>query len=135
MLSESYLNQSEIEMKAGDHVRQGDVLLMYVDKIPSDAKENSKDTNGLAVLAYGETSGHAHVVEENEACEVVYKRTAEGERFLSLLGQTLISHGNLTNLGVQPNTQDHTALLLHEGKLMQGFQVEDWGDEVRRVAD
>jgi hypothetical protein len=124
-----------MKMKPGDHVRQGDVLLLYVNDIPADAVEDSKDKHGLAVLAYGEVSGHAHVVEETEACPVVYKKTREGERFLSLLGQTLISHGNLTEKGISPNTQDHTALFLHEGKLMQGFQVEDFGEEVRRVAD
>lgn len=122
-------------MKVGDHVRQGDVLLMYVEKIPDDAQDDVKDKHGLAVLAYGEVSGHAHVVEESDACEVVYKSTPEGVRFLALLGQTLIRHGNLTPDGIQPNTADHTALLLHEGKLMQGFQVEDFGEEVRRVAD
>lgn len=122
-------------MKISDQIRQGDVLLVAIDEIPADATECSKDQHGLAVLAYGEVSGHAHLIEETAAAPVRYLRNREGERFLSLLGQTLIKHGNLTNLGIQPNTQDHSALLLSQGKLQQAFQVEDFGEEIRRVAD
>lgn len=116
-------------------IRQGDVLLVYVDKIPETAIEDAKDQLGRAVLAYGEVSGHAHMIEETELAPVQYKRTHEGERFLSLLGQTLIKHGTITNDGIADGTADHSALVLHEGKLIQGFQVEDFGEEIRRVAD
>lgn len=118
-----------------DHIRQGDVLLVYVDSIPATAEENAKDSNGLVVLAYGEVSGHAHLIEETESAQVTYHRTREGERFLSLLCQTFIKHGNLTKDGIQDGTADHSALLLRNGKLQQAFQVEDFGLEIRRVAD
>lgn len=121
--------------KVGLHVRQGDVLLLYVDKIPDTAIEDAKDPLGRAVLAYGEVSGHAHMIEETELAPVQYKRTPEGERFLSLLGQTLIKHGTITNDGIADGTADHSALVLHDGHLIQGFQVEDFGEEIRRVAD
>lgn len=122
-------------MKIPDQIRQGDVLLVAVDSIPADATECAKDAHGLAVLAYGEVSGHAHLVEAITAAPVQYLRNREGERFLSLLGQTLIKHGNLTQTGIQNGTADHSALLLRDGKLQQAFQVEDFGEEVRRVAD
>lgn len=121
-------------MKAIESIRQGDVLLVYVDSIPTSA-EDCDDANGLAVLAYGEVSGHAHLVERKAPGSLRYVKTRAGERFLSLLGQALIKHGNLTPTGITDGTADHSALLLREGKLQQAFQVEDWGDEIRNVAD
>lgn len=115
-------------------IRQGDVLLVYVDQIPANATENANDALGRAVLAYGEVSGHAHLIEAPPQ-GLRYVCTREGERFLALLGQTLIKHGTLTKDGIQDGTADHTALLLHDGKLQQAFQVEDFGEEVRNVAD
>lgn len=117
-----------------EQVRQGDVLLVEVDSIPASATEDASDEQGRAVLAYGEVSGHAHLVEAPSQ-GLRYTRTREGERFLSLLGQTLIKHGTLTKEGIQDGTADHSALLLREGKLQQAFQVEDYGAEIRNVAD
>lgn len=39
-------------------IRQGDVLLQPIDKIPATAKKQK--IKGVPALAYGETSGHAH---------------------------------------------------------------------------
>lgn len=115
-------------------VRQGDVLLVYVPEIPEGATESANDDLGRAVLAYGEVSGHAHMIDAPPQ-GLRYVRTREGERFLALLGQTLIKHGTLTKDGIQDGTADHSALLLRDGKLQQAFQVEDFGEEIRSVAD
>lgn len=122
-------------MKDRYMIRQGDVLLVEVDSIPESADINAKDPNGLAVLAYGEVSGHAHVTVEEHPGDVRYVRTREGERFLALLNQTLTKHGTLMKDGVVDGTADHSALLTRNGMLQQAFQVEDFGEEVRRVAD
>lgn len=118
-----------------DHIRQGDVLLVYIDEIPANATLVATDDAGRAVLAYGEVSGHAHLVEARETGTVQYYRTPAGERFLALLAKTMVTHGTLTDQGIAAGTADHTALLLRKGRLQQAFQVEDYGVEVRRVAD
>lgn len=119
-------------------IRQGDVLLVPVKSLPADATVDCKDPLGRAVLAYGETSGHAHMIELEDPKQVEYRGSPAGERFVKLLTKSLkanISHGNLTPDGIAPNTFDHSAILLRDGVLQQGFQVEDFGEEVRRVAD
>ena len=45
------------------HVRQGDVFIKRVDKVPSDAKP-IKRINGRVILAYGEVTGHHHSLTE-----------------------------------------------------------------------
>jgi hypothetical protein len=47
-------------------VRQGDVLLTRVARIPAGAKEKVRD-NGRIVLAYGEATGHCHTIEDSLA--------------------------------------------------------------------
>jgi hypothetical protein len=42
--------------------RQGDVLLIRVDSLPTGLREIPRD-RGRVVLAYGETTGHAHAIE------------------------------------------------------------------------
>lgn len=43
-------------------VRQGDVLLRRIDRIPDGLQEVPRE-NGRLVLAHGEVTGHAHVIE------------------------------------------------------------------------
>lgn len=50
--------------------RQGDVLLKAVDAIPEDAVAQQTQ-NGVIVLAFGEATGHAHVVDS--ALATMYK--------------------------------------------------------------
>lgn len=119
-------------------IRQGDVLLVPVKSLPDSATIECKDEHGRAVLAYGEVSGHAHMVVLDEPEAVEYRGTPDGARFVNLLKKSLkanLEHGNLTKDGIQPNTFDHSAIMLRDGVLQQAFQVEDFGEEVRRVAD
>ena len=61
-------------------IRQGDVLLVPVDRVP-DAVVPVAREDGRLVLAEGEVTGHAHVIEAEQA-ELV---TAEEARELYLL--------------------------------------------------
>lgn len=98
-------------------VRQGDVLLVKTtDKVPSEAKP----VQGAVILAYGEVTGHAHRI--IEADKVGYF-DSNAERFLQIAERTALSH------------EEHTAVILDKGTYRQAFQVEDFGEEVRRVAD
>lgn len=47
-------------------IRQGDVLLVKVSEIPSDAKPAKRD-KGRLILAYGEITGHSHSIEDKAA--------------------------------------------------------------------
>lgn len=42
--------------------RQGDVLIVKVDKLPKGEGKVETPTNGCFILAYGEQTGHAHRV-------------------------------------------------------------------------
>jgi hypothetical protein len=128
----------EETVKQKFQARQGDCLLIEVDSIPADATEDCRDKNGLPVLAYGEVSGHAHCIEEVEPGQVSYRKTPDGRRFIELLKTSIatnLKHGNLTNKGVSEGTGDHSAILLRGKHLQQAFQVEDFGEEIRRVED
>jgi hypothetical protein len=66
-------------------VRQGDVLLVPVEQAPVDVEPVELD-HGRIVLAHGEATGHAHVV-EGEAAELVSAAGAE-ELYLLVHGET-----------------------------------------------
>lgn len=105
-------------------VRQGDVLLVaasYRGGMPADAKP-VKTQGNLVVLAHGEVTGHAHAIVEQK--KVTYF-DAGAERFLQITEKTALTH------------EEHGAIMLNpeNGHLQQAFQVEDFGEEVRRVAD
>jgi hypothetical protein len=97
-------------------LRQGDVLLVKVSAVPKGAKP----VKGDVILAYGEVTGHAHRVIEKEK---VHYFDAGAERFLQVLEKTALTH------------EEHSAVMLERGVYKQVFQVEDFGVEVRRVAD
>jgi hypothetical protein len=68
-------------------IRQGDVLLERVEKIPKNTKKEQKD-NGDVVLAYGEVTGHKHRV--LDGAEVLLAEN--GERYLEATKQTALVH-------------------------------------------
>ena len=105
--------------------RQGDVALVLTTlaTIPEGAKEIKPEARGI-VLAYGEVTGHAHRIEvpKKEQHKVRYW-DAGAERYLQVLERVTLKH------------EEHAAIVLDKGIYRQAFQVEDFGPEVRRVAD
>jgi hypothetical protein len=101
-------------------VRQGDVLLQPVDKPPDGLKEIS----GPIILAHGEVTGHAHVIclPDTERHKVRYW-DGGAERYIQVLERVTVTH------------EEHAPIVLEPGIYKQGFQVEDFGTEVRRVED
>lgn len=97
-------------------LRQGDVLIIPVARLPAGAVQ--RPATGLAVLAYGEVTGHAHTV----------------------AGGVLHTEGDVTYLTVEELTevrhQEHAAIPLAPGTYRITRQVE-WTDamEPRQVAD
>ena len=103
--------------------RQGDVLIISADAIPADATPIDRE-NGRVVLAHGEVTGHAHAIKlpETERHKVKYWN-AGAERFLQVMERVALTH------------EEHGEIVLNEGIYRQGFQVEDFGTEVRHVTD
>lgn len=100
-------------------IRQGDVCLVRVDFIPEDATIVAP-TNKGHVLMWGEVTFHSHRFVEAEKVELF---DAGAYRFIKLLEKTALTH------------EEHSAIFLDKGTYQQGFQVEDYGTEIRRVAD
>lgn len=70
--------------------RQGDVLVVPIESIPSGLAEVPRD-NGRLVLAYGEATGHAHVV-DGEAVLLAADVAELDERFLHIEQEAQLVH-------------------------------------------
>ena len=103
--------------------RQGDVLLVQVEEIPSDAKPCKVD--GDVILAYGEVTGHAHRLEAGTVKPLakggVWEPTAE--RFIQALEGAVLKH------------EEHAPIAIPPGKYRVIQQREYSPEEIRNVAD
>lgn len=75
--------------------QQGDVIIEAVDSIPQGAKLRK----GRCVLAEGEVTGHAHVIEQKGA--KLYEGNT-GELFLELSKEATVTHEEHGNVTVAP---------------------------------
>lgn len=105
-------------MLVGQHVRQGDVLFL---KMSNDATlpEGVKPQQTPAVVALGELTGHSHQFLK----DVILLDRESGVQEIFVPKPTNLVH------------EEHTAIMFSEGKFRRGFQVEDFGEEIRQVAD
>ncbi len=117
-----------------NQIRQGDVLLLPVKELPANLTEVERDS-GRLVLAYGEGSGHAHVIDA-PVSEAQLLADADGARFLRIMERAFLVHaGNLSTLApVVP--LEHAAIEIEPG-LYRQIPQEEWSDamEPRRVVD
>lgn len=72
------------DIAVGEFVAQGDVVVMRVDSIPADAVPGKRDA-GRIVLAYGEVTGHAHAIADQDVevfvkGDTMYLRVPEGTK-------------------------------------------------------
>jgi hypothetical protein len=102
----------------GKQYRQGDVLLVQVEALPSEAGRQDKVSSDI-VLAYGEVTGHAHVVSATAAN--LYN--SSGEHFLEVNVATPLSH------------QEHASIVLEPGVYRVIRQREYTPQENRGVQD
>lgn len=104
--------------------RQGDVLLIPVSEIPSQAKA-IESRGGRVVLAEGESTGHAHTVETGVA--TLYSTAESADRWLRVHQQAgsvaLLTH------------QEHTPITLPPGDYAVRRQREYSPAEIRHVVD
>ena len=107
----------------GDCVRQGDVLLIRTTKrsITAAHKPVDRDSSGRVVLAYGEVTGHAHVLHDPGVCLL----RAEGisDRVLTVERLCELTH------------EEHASIPVGPGTYLVRTQREWAGEEVRNVAD
>jgi hypothetical protein len=96
--------------------RQGDVFIEQIAELPKDLKPQT----GKIVLAYGETTGHAHVIEDECA-----------ESFVDVDGNLFIS----TEEPVTVKHEEHSDIALPPGIYKITHQREYTPEEVRRVQD
>lgn len=126
----------EKQMKLNsDQVRQGDVLLVRADKMPSWAKEAQRDDHGRVVVEYGESSGHGHAF---RGAGVTGFR-AETSEMAAMAGLDAVLVGGSTELlrheFVDGRHAEHEPVALAPGAWVRAIQVEYDPDQEQRVAD
>lgn len=98
--------------------RQGDVLLIPVDVVPTGAVQEATD-GGRVVLAFGEVTGHAHAIDVERA-----KTFHNGEhRYLVVTDGAILRH------------EEHSPLCLEPGAYRVQLQREYEPAGFRRVID
>lgn len=102
-------------------IRQGDVCLIRVSALPDGAIQAK--VNDDVILAFGEVTGHAHRIKQNAEHPSVRVFDFGAERYIQVIETVALSH------------DEHAAIVLEKGIYRQAFQCEDFGEEVRRVAD
>ena len=81
------------------HYRQGDVLLIEAGSLPTDAVREGRQDARL-VLAYGEATGHAHVIAAPRSGASLY-RSANG-RYLEVVAPTEMVHEEHAAIAIPP---------------------------------
>lgn len=76
--------------------RQGDVLIVAIDSIPSDAKELPRTKRGI-ILAEGEVTGHAHRIPSRHA---TLMRTESDARYMRVTAPVALNHEEHTTVDI-----------------------------------
>ncbi len=84
--------------------RQGDVLIVPVDAVPEGVRLVAREA-GRLVLAHGEVTGHAHVVEGAAALFALDSRLATG-RFLRVEGDASVVHEEHDSIVLPPGAYE-----------------------------
>ena len=118
--------------KIGEHVRQGDVLVIRGSRqeVTVHHKEMLRE-NGAVVVAVGETSMHAHVMRDPSVCMLA--REGVSDRVMTV-GADLV---NLILEGGEsaPGVPRHGPIPVPKGTYVVRTQREWSGEEVRNAQD
>lgn len=105
--------------------RQGDILITRVtdpNSVSLDGAKTVDRDNGRVVLAYGEVTGHAHALHDDNATLV---EVANGDRYLRIVGDS----------EVELRHEEHSKISLTPGLYKVTRQREYSPEEIRTVAD
>lgn len=115
-------------------IRQGDVLLKPVTKLPDGCKEVPND-NDRIVLAYGEVTGHAHAIADHRpalrAGEIADAAIARASLFIAPSGERYLEVRETVSL----SHEEHSTHVINPGIYRLPIQVEYSPAELRRVED
>lgn len=114
-------------------LRQGDVLLVPVTSIPATAKEVTPDNGLPIILAYGETTGHAHGIFGR--AKMFRDDGAGGATFISAELGAVLAHGTPTDAVTIPRDPDHGAIPLNGLYEVRRQQEFPRAEAPRAVAD
>jgi len=119
-----------------NQVRQGDVVLNRIAKVPAyAAKEAKRDEHGRVVAEYGESSGHAHAIRDKH----VTGFRAETAEMAAMAGLDVILVGGggavMRHEYADGKHAEHEPTPLGEGVWERAVQVEYDPEEERRIAD
>ena len=109
--------------------RQGDVMLITINEIPKDAR---KSNDKQIILAYGEITGHAHVMLTEKGNDVVAYKNGE-DLYLSVFANALLKHGELEK--IKTSKGDHDRIQILPGNYQVIRQREYTPERIRRVED
>jgi hypothetical protein len=99
--------------------RQGDVLIEQIQLLPENLKPFKRD-NGKIVLAYGEVTGHAHVIGEEKAKSFVDE---SGVLYIAVERPVILKH------------EEHAEIPLPPGIYKITHQREYSPEAIRNVLD
>jgi len=102
-------------------IQQGDVLVFRVDKIPENATP-VEPKNGKYILAEGEATGHAHVIDVMDGIDMFQ---SSNDLFLTLDVETTVRH------------EEHKPVTLKPGnyKIKKVREVDPFTEEIKAVRD
>lgn len=99
----------------GKSLAQGDVLLVPIDTIPANVKAFPLD-KGRLVLAYGEVTGHAHVVSDPTVGAWVDEKDQVFLDVQNLLEEVRLTHGMIDGRPENPADKPHDPITVPPGK-------------------
>jgi hypothetical protein len=102
--------------------QQGDVLMFKAEKMPEGLKPVKPEPRGF-ILAHGEATGHAHVIDAVGDCELYTNEI--NELWLWAKEQVIVKH------------DEHKPVTLDTGfwKVGRVQEVDPFAQEIRKVAD
>lgn len=111
---------------SGFIVRQGDILLRQVDKLPAKAEKVARKRGERVIVAEGEVTGHHHAIADRgvEQYRIPGDTDAQFLRVLAEAGE-----------GVSLVHDEHETIKLPAGDYEVVGQREYSPEEIRRVAD
>ncbi len=118
--------------------RQGDVMLVRIDKLPDGLIETQRDKFGRIVLAHGEKSGHGHAI--RDLCVTSLRMATTGEDPSGISGgvdyiEVGGSGATLNHEYVSGQMAEHHPITLTPGAYKVVLQREYQPEGIRRAAD
>jgi len=100
-------------------LQQGDVLLKKIEVLPKNLKKIKRAERGY-VLAEGEATGHAHVVEDEIGC---YER--EGVLYLKIDTEAPVKHEEHKEVMIPPGLWEVVKVQEYDHFLEESYEVMD----------